>query len=44
MSWGRGMQGNIRKASFPRLRAMREEQLGWDVTDIVAKLPGRKPS
>ncbi len=44
MSWGHGMQGNIRKASFPRLRAMREEQLGWDVTDIVAKLPGRKPS
>ncbi len=38
------MQGNIRKASFPRLTAIREEQLGWDVTDIVAKLPGRKVS
>jgi hypothetical protein len=44
MSLGHGMQRNIRKASFPRLRAMREEQLGWDVTDIVAKLPGRKAS
>lgn len=33
-----------RKARFPRLRRIRTEQLGWDVTDIVARLPGHKPS
>jgi hypothetical protein len=38
------MRRNIRKAAFPRLRALREERLGWDVTDITAKLPGGKPS
>jgi hypothetical protein len=32
----------IRKAKFPRLRELREN-LGWDVTDIVSRLPG-KPS
>jgi len=33
-----------RKARFPRLRQIRTEQLGWDVTDIVARLPGHTPS
>lgn len=33
-----------RKAKFPRLRQIREEELGWDVTDILTKLPGNRPS
>lgn len=33
----------VRKASFPRLREIREE-LGWEVPDILVKLQGRKPS
>ena len=33
-----------RKALFPRLRQIREEQLGWEVTDILTRLPGGKPS
>ena len=32
------------KATFLRLRAIREEQLGWEVTDIVSRLPHGKPS
>jgi hypothetical protein len=30
-----------RIASMPRLRDIRETQLGWEVTDIVAKCNGR---
>lgn len=33
-----------RKATFPRLRQIREELLGWDVTDILTRLPGNRPS
>lgn len=33
-----------RKAQFPRLRQIREEQLGWEVPDILGRLPGGKPS
>ena len=32
-----------RMARFPRLRQIRED-LGWEVTDLVAKLPAGKPS
>ncbi len=32
------------KATFPRLRAIREEELGWEVVDILHRLPGRRPS
>ncbi len=35
---------HTRKARFPRLRELREEQLGWDVTDILTRLPGNRPS
>ena len=31
-------------AKFPRLRQIREEQLGWEVVDLVAKLPDGRPS
>jgi hypothetical protein len=31
------------KATFPRLRELREEKLGWDVTELLMKLGG-KPS
>lgn len=33
-----------RKARFPRLREIREEQLGWEVTDILTRVPGGRPS
>jgi hypothetical protein len=32
-----------RKAVFPRLREIRCEQLGWEVTDIVRRLPDGRP-
>lgn len=32
------------KAKFPRLRRIRQEQLGWEIVDILARLPGNKPS
>jgi hypothetical protein len=32
------------KATFPRLRAIREEELGWEVADILHRLPERRPS
>ncbi|MGC1779877.1 MAG: hypothetical protein WBB34_18240 [Xanthobacteraceae bacterium] len=32
------------KARFPRLRKIRQEQLGWEIVDIVSRLPGAKPS
>jgi hypothetical protein len=31
-------------ARFPRLRELRERQLGWEVAELVAKLPDGKPS
>ena len=33
-----------RKATFPRLRHIREELLGWDVADIMRRLPDNRPS
>jgi hypothetical protein len=32
------------KARFPRLREIREQQLGWDIVDILTRLPGGRPS
>ena len=32
------------KARFPRLRRLRQEQLGWEIVDILSRLPGNKPS
>jgi len=32
------------KAKFPRLRRIRQEQLGWEIVDILSRLPGNKPS
>lgn len=32
------------KARFPRLRQLRQEQLGWEIVDIISRLPGNKPS
>jgi hypothetical protein len=29
----------VRKARFPRLRELRETELGWEVADLAAKLP-----
>ena len=31
-------------ARFPRLRRIRQERLGWEIVDIVSRLPGNKPS
>ena len=31
-------------AKFPRLREIREKKLGWEVAELVAKLPDGKPS
>ena len=31
-------------ARFPRLQQIREQELGWEVTDIVSRLPQGKPS
>lgn len=31
-------------ARFPRLRAIREQQLQWEVSELVGKLAGGKPS
>ena len=33
-----------RMARFPRLRELRERQLGWEVVELVAKLSDGKPS
>jgi hypothetical protein len=38
------MRKASRKAKFPRLRQIREEQLGWDATEILTRLPGNRPS
>ena len=32
------------KVLSPRLREIREEQLGWEVVELVSRLPGHKPS
>jgi hypothetical protein len=32
------------KARFPRLRRIRQEELGWEIVDILSRLPGNKPS
>jgi hypothetical protein len=32
------------KARFPRLRQIRQEQLGWEIVDILSRLPANKPS
>lgn len=32
-----------RMARFPRLRQIRAELLGWEIMDIVARLPERRP-
>jgi hypothetical protein len=32
------------KATFPRLLEIREKRLQWDITDIVLRLPGQRPS
>ena len=39
-----GSSGKIsgREARFPRLRQIRTEQLGWEITDIVTRLPGQR--
>jgi hypothetical protein len=31
-------------ARFPRLKQIREAELGWEVIDILTKLAGNKPS
>jgi hypothetical protein len=36
--------GRLLKARFPRLRQLRQEQLGWEIVDILSRLPGSKPS
>ena len=33
-----------RMARFPRLRQIRAELLGWEIMDIVTRLPERRPS
>lgn len=40
----KGTKARQRKAKFRRLRQIREERLGWEVTDILSRLPGGKPS
>ena len=32
------------KALFSRLCEIREEELGWEVVELVSRLPGHKPS
>jgi hypothetical protein len=31
-------------ARFPRLREIRERRLGWEVIELVTRLPGNRPS
>ena len=38
------MNTRYRMAKFPRLRELRERHLGWEVAELVAKLPDGKPS
>src|SRR5487761_163972 len=37
-------RAQLLKARFPRLRQLRQEQLGWEIVDILSRLPGAKPS
>jgi hypothetical protein len=37
-------RARLLKARFPRLRQLRQEQLGWEIVDILSRLPGAKPS
>lgn len=37
-------RARLLKARFPRLRQIRQEQLGWEIVDILSRLPGSKPS
>jgi hypothetical protein len=37
-------RARLLKAKFPRLRQLRQEQLGWEIVDIISRLPGSKPS
>ncbi len=37
-------RARLLKARFPRLRQLRQEQLGWEIVDILSRLPGSKPS
>ncbi len=37
-------KARYRMARFPRLRDIRERRLGWEVAELVAKLPDGKPS
>lgn len=41
---GRRKKSETYLARFPRLKDIRERQLGWDVMDIVVRLPGNRPS
>lgn len=35
------MRRSITKARFPRLKKLREEELGWDITRLIGQLAGR---
>ncbi len=37
-------RARLLKARFPRLRQLRQEQVGWEIVDILSRLPGGKPS
>jgi len=37
-------RARLLKARFPRLRQIRQEQLGWEIVDILSRLPANKPS
>lgn len=37
-------RARLLKARFPRLRQIRQERLGWEIVDILSRLPGSKPS
>jgi hypothetical protein len=43
LSMAKRKKSGLRKAQFPRLRAIREEQLGWEVADIFSRLAGGRP-
>jgi hypothetical protein len=43
-SMARRQRASPLMARFPRLRRIRQEQLGWEIVDILNRLPGNKPS
>ena len=43
-AWPNVKESELLKARFPRLRQLRQEQLGWEIIDILSRLPGAKPS